>query len=84
MDNLIKSFFGSDDTVAVNDYEILMNSGFPFWAGDYSCRCFGSLLMDDLQQRSSQCFTMKRKVILSALRFGTCFILVPSPSATEN
>ena len=32
MNSLVSTFFGSEDTVSVNDYEIVMNSGFPLWA----------------------------------------------------
>ena len=74
MDNLIKTFFGNDETVTVNDYEVLMTSGFPLWAL-LLCAVGLAAYAWFLYKKETPATTGKRRLILSALRWATCFLL---------
>ncbi|MCM8533262.1 MAG: hypothetical protein NE330_18985 [Lentisphaeraceae bacterium] len=75
MDNLVKNLFASEETVSVNDYEVLMNSGFPAWAIVLCAIALGfyAWLM---YKKESPATTGKQLVILTVLRFATCFLLM--------
>ncbi|MCH2207812.1 MAG: VWA domain-containing protein [Lentisphaerales bacterium] len=74
MNSLVSTFFGSEDTVSVNDYEIVMNSGFPLWAVFMVAAGLGAYSWF-LYKKETPNTTFKRRIGLAALRFGTCFLL---------
>ncbi|MCM8540718.1 MAG: VWA domain-containing protein, partial [Lentisphaeraceae bacterium] len=74
MDSLIKTFFGNDKTVSVNDYEVIMTSGFPLWALLLCAAGLGAYAWI-LYKKETPATSKKRRIILSTLRWATCFLL---------
>lgn len=74
MDSLIKAFFGNEDTVSLNDYEFMMTSGFPLWAL-LICAVGLGIYSWFIYKKETPGTSRKRRIILSALRWGTCFLL---------
>ena len=74
MNSFASKFFGSEETVSINHYEIVMNSGFPLWAVFMVAAGLGAyswLLYKKETPRTS----LKRRLSMAALRFGTCLLL---------
>jgi hypothetical protein len=74
MNSLVSTFFGSEETVSVNDYEIVMNSAFPLWAVFIVAAGLAAYSWF-LYKKESPNTSLKRRLAMASLRFGTCLLL---------